>query len=158
MRRTVPVLLIVALSGCGGAGVDALRVDRAWARPTPAGATSGVVYLVVTSPVDDTLVSVAVEPDVAGSATVHRPTTDGGEGGAHSGHDHGGVGDEVAMIEAGRIRLPAGEPVVFEPGGLHVMLDDLAEPLREGDEFAITLRFAAGGSLPVAVEVALGAP
>lgn len=157
MRRAVAVLLMVALSGCGDAGGDALRVERAWARPTPAGATSGVAYLVVTSPVDDTLLSVAVDPAVAGSATVHQSTS-GGEGGAHSGHDHGGADDEVAMIEAGRIRLPAGEPVVFEPGGLHVMLEDLAEPLQEGDEFVLTLRFAAGGTAAVDVAVALGAP
>ena len=38
-------------------------------------------------------------------------------------------------------RCPAGKPVELKPGGYHVMLMDLAQPLKEGDSVPLTLTF-----------------
>ena len=43
---------------------------------------------------------------------------------------------------AGRLALPAGKAVDLKPGGYHLMLMDLAHPLREGESIPVTLTFA----------------
>ena len=56
------------------------------------------------------------------------------------------------------LELTAGETVTFEPGGYHVMLLDLVEPLEVGDEVEVTLEFAETDSYTTTVEVAESAP
>ena len=146
----------VALASCGGASVDELAVTGAWARPTPAGATNGVVYFSVASPDDDAIVGVSVPIDIAGAAAVHEST--GGEGGGgHEGHG-GGDAPMVGMAEQGRVELPAGDTVTFAPGGLHVMLTDLPEPLTVGERFTVTLELERAGPVEAEVVVAENAP
>lgn len=56
------------------------------------------------------------------------------------------------------LELTAGETVTFEPGGYHVMLLDIAEPLEVGDEIEVTLEFAEADSYTTTVKVAESAP
>lgn len=56
------------------------------------------------------------------------------------------------------LALSGGETVSFEPGGYHVMLIDLADPLEVGDEFELTLEFENADSTTVTVEVRESAP
>lgn len=149
-------VLASVLAACGGGGPDALTVDGAWARPTPEGATNGVVYFAVTSPVDDAIVGIDVAPDVAASAMVHA-TTDAGGGGGHEHHGGGGSG-EVAMTEQDRLDLPAGDTVALAPGGLHVMLMDLPDRLVDGEHFDLTLQLEQAGTVTVDVVVSENPP
>lgn len=48
------------------------------------------------------------------------------------------------MKQVSSIELPAGETVNLEPGGFHVMLLDLKEPIEQGETFEVTLSFAKG--------------
>jgi hypothetical protein len=43
--------------------------------------------------------------------------------------------------------------VSLEPGGYHIMLLDLAEPLEDGDTFELTLRFEQAGEMDLTVDV-----
>jgi copper(I)-binding protein len=45
----------------------------------------------------------------------------------------------MKMRAVERIALPAGKTVKLEPGGYHIMLMDLAKPLKTGDMVPITL-------------------
>jgi copper(I)-binding protein len=64
----------------------------------------------------------------------------------------------MQMRAAPSVDIPAGGRVVFEPGGLHVMLLDLAKPLQEGQRLPLTLIFRHAGSVHVeAVIMAAGA-
>ena len=56
------------------------------------------------------------------------------------------------------LALTGGETVSFEPGGYHVMLPEIIEPLEVGDEFELTLQFANADDVTVTVEVAETAP
>lgn len=149
----------LALPACGtGVPVDELAVTGAWARPTPAGAANGVVYFSIASPDDDTIVGVSVPTDVAGDAAVHDSAGEGDdEGGGHEGH-RGGSADMAGMTEQGRVELPADTTVTFAPGGLHVMLTDLPEPLAVGDRFDLTLELANAGPFTTEVVVAQNQP
>ena len=62
----------------------------------------------------------------------------------------------MTMQEVESIEFPAGETVVFEPGGYHVMLLGLVEPLEVGDTFDVTLLFESGAEQTVTVEVREG--
>jgi copper(I)-binding protein len=54
-------------------------------------------------------------------------------------------GDVMKMRAVPKIDLPAGKEVKLEPGGLHVMLIDLKQPLKVGEKVPLTLVFDAGG-------------
>ena len=62
----------------------------------------------------------------------------------------------MMMQEVEAIELPAGESVALEPGGLHVMLIDIAQPLEIGQKFDLTLNFEKFGEKVVEVEVREG--
>lgn len=164
--------LVVGAAACGGdsdadsggSDVDTLTIADARARTTPAQATAGVVYVDLTSPVDDALVSASVDPSIAGAVELHETMTMDGDAG---GHQHGGGSDDesdatsatvdpaapMTMEPVEQIELPADETVSLEPGGLHAMLIDLAAPLSAGDTFTLTLTFAEAGEREVTVEV-----
>ena len=156
------------LAACGddssATTVSELTVERAWARTTPDGATTGVVYLEITSPDDDTIVGAAVPADIAAGAELHETMAAG-----ESGHSHGGdtadtSGDttvpsgEMVMEPIDEVELPANTTVVFEPGGLHIMLIGLADALTLDEEFTLTLTLGSGDQIDVDVVVADNSP
>ena len=49
--------------------------------------------------------------------------------------------------------IPAGQPVTLKPGGEHIMLLGLNQPLREGQTFPLTLDFEKAGQRAVTVIV-----
>ena len=79
VRVAVRVGVAAALllpAACGdGTEPAAFAASGAWARPTPAAATEGVVYLIVTSDVADELVGAAVPASVAGHADLDGTAT-----------------------------------------------------------------------------------
>ena len=49
--------------------------------------------------------------------------------------------------------MPANEPVTLKPGGMHIMLQGLNEPLQAGKSFPLTLTFEKAGTREVTVAV-----
>jgi periplasmic copper chaperone A len=139
-------LLVVAVA-CGdddtateldeGAGTPTITVEGAWARTSPMMATNGAIYMELTA-VDhtDRLVSASISDSIAAVAEVHETVMDPDT-------------QEMAMRETPAIDLPAGETVTLEPGGYHVMLLDLTEPLEPGTTIEVTLEFEVAGEVLV---------
>jgi copper(I)-binding protein len=50
-------------------------------------------------------------------------------------------GGVMKMKAIERLPLPAGQTVALKPGGYHVMLMGLAQPLNAGDSIPVTLTF-----------------
>ena len=164
VRAALAVVLVALVAGCGSSGsssVDELTVSGAWARPTPPGATNGVVYFDLVSPAADELVSVSVPSDVADDAGLHETVT-GGTGEAMPNMPNMpnmDMGDGTNSMQAlDRVPLAAQARVRFEPGGKHVMLMGLAGALTAGEHFTLSLGFASGAHLDVDVEVRDNAP
>lgn len=66
-------------------------------------------------------------------------------------------GDMMKMAELpDGLEIPAGATVTLAPGGFHVMLMGLVQPLREDECLAVTLTFEKAGDLPVLLSI--GAP
>ena len=68
-----------------------------------------------------------------------------------------GADDEGVMqmraIEGQSIALPAGETVVLEPGGLHVMAMGVTRTLSEGDDVTFTLTLEDGCTIDLSAPV-----
>ena len=123
-----------------GTRVGDLTVDHPYALPTPAGARTGAVYfrtLVNRGSVADRLV--AVRTTVADAVEIHRSTMDG---------------DVMRMRAIDAIEIPPGAELKLRHGGdIHLMLVGLKAPLRDGDRFALRLRFEKAGEHEVMVWV-----
>jgi copper(I)-binding protein len=68
-------------------------------------------------------------------------------------HSHIRDGEVMRMREVADIPVPAGQTVELRPGGLHIMLIGLTEPLRQGTEVPLTLQFEQAGRLEVMLHV-----
>ncbi|HEX7094444.1 MAG TPA: copper chaperone PCu(A)C [Acidimicrobiales bacterium] len=149
-------------------------VQDAWVRATAAGQVNGAAYMVIRGgEVDDRLLAAAVPPHVAARAEIHETVaadgsgmsqgdTDGSMGGGmsggmgagHSGGSGGSGGSgAMTMREVQAIEVPAGAEVVLAPGGYHVMLMELVEPLEVGDQVELTLTFEQAGQLTLTADV-----
>ena len=152
--RLIAVLAVVAVVAAGCGDDDAVRVDGAWARPSPAMADAGAVYAEITVAEADELVGVAVDASVAATAEIHE-TVMADMGGGMEGEEGMGA---MTMQQIRSIPFAAGETVALEPGGLHIMLLGLPEPLEDGRTFEVELTFAGAGTVTVSVEVRSEAP
>jgi copper(I)-binding protein len=166
-----------------GASGDAVTVADAWARTSAMSQTNGATYFVITGGAeDDALVGALAPTDIAATTEVHETVmsedamsqdtmamseaTMGMSDDTMMGEDemsddtmmgeddgHSDMGGTMTMQEVARVEVPAGETVAFEPGGYHVMLFDLAEPLVAGETFEMELTFENAGTVTVEVEV-----
>ena len=153
-RRLAILAVAMMIAGCGSSAraVAELTIDGAWARSTPPGATQGVVYLRITSPIDDALVAARVSHQIAHGVKIHDVMGTAGTSPMANMPQMAEDG-EMAMVPIDSVALQPGVPVVFKPGGKHFILSPLAKPLVSGDHFTLTLWFASGNSRPVDVLV-----
>jgi copper(I)-binding protein len=118
------------------AAVASIEIRNAWARPTPPGAEVGAAYFEIHGRAADRLLEV-VTP-AARRAEIHTMSMQG---------------DVMQMRRVDAVPVPAGRPVVFAPGGLHVMLLGLARPLAVGERVPLQLKFEKAGTVNVDVTV-----
>ena len=141
-KTIIGIAIAILATACSGAGSP--EVTDAWARTSANMQEAGVVYMTISGGSDDdSLSGAAVDPTVAARAELHETTMHEGEDGL----------EMMMMTPLSSIAVPAGDDVVFEPGGYHVMLFQLAEPLVTGAEFTLTLDFEKAGDKVVTVAV-----
>jgi periplasmic copper chaperone A len=118
--------------------LKSLSIDHPFARATPPGAKSGGAFFIVenASLTPDKLIGVA--SPAAGSTEMHQMVVDGGV---------------MKMRAVSMLEIPAGGKLELKPGGYHLMLLDLKQPMRAGDKVPLTLTFQNAGSIVVSVEV-----
>jgi copper(I)-binding protein len=127
-------------SGPGAGEAAAVQVAGAICRPTPVGRQMTGCYLTLTAKAADRLVSVT--SPAANLVQIHESRIESGM---------------MMMNELKEgLPLPAGETVALAPGGNHLMLLGVEEPLVAGDTVALTLTFES--SSPVEVTATVGQP
>lgn len=143
-RTPLFAFALLALAACnsGGGPAEPATVQAADAicRPTPVGRQMTGCYLTLTTASADRLVS-ASSPD-ANMVQIHESRIESGM-------------MMMAELREG-LALPAGETVALAPGGNHLMLMGVAEPLVAGDTVALTLTFET--SPPLEVTATVGQP
>jgi copper(I)-binding protein len=117
-----------------------IAISQAWSRATPKGAKTGGGYLTIENrgSAPDRLIGGST--DVAGSVQVHEMST-----------TEGGV-MKMRPVENGLIIEP-GKTVKLAPGGYHLMMMDLKQPLKRGDKVPVTLEFEKAGKVTISLDV-----
>jgi copper(I)-binding protein len=121
-----------------------IAVSGQWARTSPMATDMGAAYMTINSNLDDELLSAKVDMSVAMMTEVHE-TVMGDDG-------------SMKMQEVEKIDIIAGTPTELKPGGYHVMLMQVIEPLKTGSTISVTLTFAKAGDVVVEVPVQEEAP
>lgn len=134
-------LIILALIGAvfadpAGALAEDLKVESAWARASAGRTGAAFVTVFNGSGISDRLVG--VQSPVATDAMVHRSFEEDGT---------------MKMEHVVAVDVGAGQRVEMKPGGLHIMLVGLKQPLRKGDQFPLSLRFEHGGVTDLSVKI-----
>jgi len=123
LRRFLPALVL-----CAGAlhappvAAQPVTVKDAWVRAPAPGQNVAAAYMELTSRGNMELIGVA--SPVAARAELHSTTVEQGV---------------MKMRPTSKIELPSGKPVKLAPGGLHVMLIDLKQPLKPGAKVPLAL-------------------
>ena len=143
MRRRVPVLLALAslaVIACGRgrplAEAGDVSVAQGWAYPSTAGMAGAYLVLANHGPVADTLTALS-GPEV-GDASMHGVRRDG---------------VSSTMFPLDWLEIPAGRRVAMQPGGIHIMLSELARELAVGDTVVLDLTFSRAGPVEVRLPV-----
>jgi periplasmic copper chaperone A len=130
------VALLCAMFLMTAIGQSSLEVKDPWVRATAANQKATGAFMRISAASGGRLVE--VRSPVAGVAEVHEMTMDG---------------NVMKMRAVSGIDLPAGKAVELKPGGYHVMLMDLKQPLKEGDSVPITLIVELAGGKREAVDL-----
>lgn len=136
------------LAGLSSAAVGAKpacvpAIDKAWVRAAPPGATTLAGYLVLRNSCEGAVEVVDVESLDFGMPMIHRTEQ---------------VDGVSRMRPAGKLEVPAGGELRFEPNGLHLMLMRPLRPLAEGDRARLRLVLADGRRIYVEAPVRRSAP
>lgn len=120
MKNALLATLLTLAAAAAGAQTT---VKDAWVRGTVPQQKATGLFAQITSAQGGRLVSAA--SPAAGVVEIHEMSMDG----------------SVMKMRAlpNGLALPAGQAVELKPGGYHVMLMDLKQPLKAGDSVAVTL-------------------
>ena len=114
-------------------------ISHPYARATVPGQPTGGAYFSVENKGKETDTLKSISSDVAKSTELHAMTMDG---------------NVMKMREAGSVDIKPSEKIVMHPGdGYHIMLVGLTKPLKNGDQFPMTLTFAKAGKIVINVDV-----
>ena len=128
-RHCVAGLLVAFSLAAPLAVAQSIKAANVWARATAPGQNTASVYFDLTSERDVALV--AAGSSAAGRAELHAMVLDGGI---------------MRMRPLARVDLPGGQTVRFTPNGMHLMLVDLKQPLKAGDNLPLVLSIQSSGS------------
>ncbi len=120
-------------------GQSKIVVKDAWIGKVPPSSPVAAAYMTITNEgnADDKLLSVT--SSISGSTMIHQTVI-----------DNEGVAN-MNMVDA--LVIPAGKSVELKPGGTHVMLMDLKEPVTDKDKIELDLKFENAGDIKVEAPV-----
>ena len=142
MRAWLPALLLLlcqaGLAWSHSHEKGDIEVRHPWSRATPPGAQVGVGYMEIRNKGTQPDRLVAASAPVAKRVEMHITQRDG---------------EVMRMRQVEGFDIPARERVTLRPGGSHLMLVDIAQPLKKGERFKMRLRFERAGEMDIELEV-----
>jgi copper(I)-binding protein len=115
-----------------------VAIGDPYVRAVPPGQANSAVFMSLENRSDQDQALVAAESDVSEIVELHTHIEEGGM---------------MRMRQIEKIDVPAGETVILQPGGLHVMLIGLQQALEPGQTIDLTLVFEDGSRMPVQAPV-----
>lgn len=68
-------------------------------------------------------------------------------------HQHQHQDGMMSMVHVKSLTIGAGEQVTMQPGGYHIMLFKVKQPLKAGESFQVTLHYKSGTTQQMEVQV-----
>lgn len=147
-RFSAPLLVAVvaaAIAGCSSHApverasmASTITFDDQWATSAETGMAAVFGTLTNSSDQDATIVS--GESPASATVELHEVTPDA-------------AGNRTMRPKEGGITVTANSSKELAPGGDHVMLMELTQPLRPGAEVDMTVTFSDGSTLPVTAQI-----
>ena len=136
-KLVVAALFATLASGAQAQTTPSISLENAWARATTASARAAAIYLTINDrgPADRLI---AAATPVAGKAELHQTIHEG---------------DVTRMRPVGGLAIAGDAPFALAPGGYHIMLTELKQPLASGQSFPLTLTFEKAGPVETTVTV-----
>jgi len=116
-----------------------VTVQQPWSRATPPGAKVGVGFMQLRNADRTADRVIGASSPVAGRVEMHVTIREG---------------DVMRMRQVESFEIPAGGSFELKPGGAHLMLMGLTQPLKEGESVPLTLELEKGGELRLEMRVA----
>jgi copper(I)-binding protein len=137
MRKIALLALLISpiLTGCSTE--QPVTATDLWVKSSEMSTQGGMtaVYGTLTNNSSEDIVLVGGETEIAGVVEVHEMTM---------------IGGEMMMQEIdGGLTIPAGQSIVLEPGGNHLMLMMLTGDVVAGSEISVTFDFEGAEDLTV---------
>jgi hypothetical protein len=136
MRKSFVVAGFVAAFAASVSAWSQVTVSQPWVRGTVQGQKATGAFMQLKSA--DGAALVAAQSPVAGVVEIHEMRMEN---------------NVMRMRAIPKLDLPAGQMVDLKPGGYHVMLMELKQPLKKGDTVPITLKLQGKDGKPQEVEV-----
>jgi copper(I)-binding protein len=136
MMKRVSFAAAFALLATAAPAWAQVTVSQPWVRGTVQGQKASGAFMQLKSAEGATLVG--AQSPVAGVVEIHEMRMES---------------NVMRMRAIPKLDLPAGQAVELKPGGYHVMLMDLKQPLKKGDTVPITLKLQGKDGKPQEVEV-----
>ncbi len=116
-----------------------LVITQAWSRATPGGAKVAGGYMTIENrgSAPDRLIGASAE--VAGKIQVHEMSMNNGV-------------MSMRQLDKG-LAIEPGKTVKLAPGGVHLMMLNPKNPLKQGDKVPVTLEFEKAGKVGVSLDV-----
>ena len=128
-KRGAFITLMCLLSTGLSHASEMLHWKDVWVRGMPPGAQVSAAYGMLMNHGDQTVTLLTVSSDISGTAEMHEVIADG---------------DQRRMTELESIDIAPHETLIFEPGGRHIMLLNIAAPPVEDETVEICAVSAAG--------------
>ena len=119
-------------------GANALVVQDAWVRATPPGADIAAAYMTLRNAGTTPITVTGVASPIAGHAMIHETKVEGGQS---------------KMRPHEQLAIAPGATVKLQPGGLHVMMHDLKQPLTVGEKVPLVIQLSGGGTVEATATV-----
>lgn len=133
MMNIYKAILLVALFVSNGLisigfakEVSAIKVSEAYARETIPGTNISSAYMTLVNSTKRNISIVAASSKVSESIEIHEHTMKDGL---------------MKMRQRDAVEIAANNQIKFQPSGFHLMIFDLKQPLKAGENIIITLHF-----------------
>jgi copper(I)-binding protein len=135
----ITLLIVLNLVACSNFGADEneIKIEKAWARPALQGNPSAV-YFRMENNLKETDKLISVTSQVAEFNEIHLSSM---------------VDGTMKMMEQEFVAIEPDQVIEFKPMSYHIMLINLKQDLKLGDQFEISLTFEKSGQKNIYVEV-----
>ena len=134
------LIVISILSSVSGSlyASDTLNIEDAWIRLTPPVSKNTAGYFKLINNTSSDVIIVSAESDAAKKAEIH---------------DMKMVDGRMGMVHIPKLTIKAGDTIELKPGGKHLMLMGLNNPVKDGQLIDVTLNYSDGNSQLVTIPV-----